>query len=648
MYKRDLLYFFLTLLSFDLFAQSTSRLSIDKPILFPREALSFSYVSLEEERASPTYFLLLNIRTGKIEDFMYSTDGDKFLRHELALKPHIGTDHYAFMAYNPRSFALHYEQFWVLDPSWQQMVRNIQADEIHQEIQINFRTPPAFFEATLWQKDDVKEHYAYRESDIEEDQVRLTIPHLEGEDYWLEMVLRDAEEKELARHWHMLKASEALISKTENKLPIKLGEEAITIHTKGYDHLRVISMGRLFMVMELADDSLVFQRSQLPIGNLMFELEASNQEVTLLELYHPPFVSAPSRAIRTRLGEHIELELPVFLHPWQNNELLYLQAMIEPMDRLPSANQIHRGVYYLDDTLGVVDDALKIKVEGLKKTYKGLNILYTDGEGVLDLETDEQGEVRMSYTMIEMLGEREGRIRLREAERNGKLKIEYPPLTWIEKHLAKVLNGIEWKDSPTIQMVDNVQPEMDFVEDWTIDLEELTVKGESGQALIQEVLDDPFSVHWLNTDYYSTPCGVLNCGIHRPHVGNVPGATRRIPLHIHVQAYKGSQKTYGQISGFPLPPYSGHGVRRSMEYTWDPEYYTENISMVQLPHKNKLQDSMDGSTPVGGDALIPYGPNKKIKMRAPLIPGEYTLRLSIYDLYHNLTTTVSYEVLVRN
>jgi hypothetical protein len=623
-------------------------LILDKPILFPREALSFSYVSIEEERTSPTYFLLINIRTGEIEDFIYSTEGDKFMRHEIALKPQLGADHYALMAYNPKSFALHYEQFWVLDPGWQQMVRNIQADEFHQELQINFRTPPAYFEATLWQKDAAKEHYAFSSSEIEEDKIRIPTPAVEEEDLWLEMVLKDAEEKELARHWHLLKASQANRPETENDLPIKLGEGAITIKTKGYDRLRLISMGRLFMDMEIADDSLVFQRSQLPIGNLMFELEAAPQEATLLELYHPPFVSAPSRVIRARVGENFELEIPAILHPWQNNEWLYLQAMLEPIDRLPSANQINRGVYYLEDTLGVVDDAFTIKVEGLKKAYKGLDILYTDGEGVLDLETDENGEIRMSYAMIGMLGEREGRIRLREAERNGKLKVVYPTLTWIENHIAKVLNSVDWKGSALRQMVEHVQPEMDFVEDWTIDLEELTVMGESGQALIQEVLDDPFSVHWLNTDYYSSPCGVLNCGIHRPHVGNVPGATRRIPLHIHVQAYTGRQKTYGQISGFPLPPYSGHGVRRSMEYTWDPHMYAENISMVRLSHKNKLWDTMDESAPVSNNALIPYRPNKKIKMRAPVLPGEYALRLSIYDLYHNLSTRVSYEVLVRN
>jgi hypothetical protein len=552
------------------------------------------------------------------------------------------------MAYNPISFELHYEQFWVLDPSWQLMVRNFQTDEYRQSLQVNFRTPPAHFEAILWQENIALEQYAFSTFDIEENQIRLTLPHLVGEELWLEMVLKDEDEKVLARNWHLLKASQSNVSKTKNDLPLTLGNGTITIKTKGYDRLRVIAMGSSFMDMEIADDSLVFQRSQLPIGNLLFELQASSQEATLLELYHPPFVPAPSRAIRARVGENFELELPTILHPWQHNERLYVQAMLEPAGRLPLAKQIHRGVYYLDDTLGVVEEAFVIGIEGLKKAYKGLDILYTDGEGMLDLKTDENGEVRMSYAMIGMLGEREGRIRLREAERKGKLKIEYPAVNWIEGHLARVLKGIDWKGSPLGQLVDNVQPEMDFVEDWTIELEELTVMGKSGQALIQEVLDDPFSVHWLNTDYWSSPCRVLNCGYHRPQVGNIAGALFRIPLHIYLEAQTGAQKMMSEMSGFPPPPYSGHGVRRTMNYKWDPDWYADNISMVKLPHRNKLRDAMDESTPVSSDALIPYLPNAKLKLRTPLIPGEYNLRLSVYDLYHNLSTTVSYEVLVRN
>jgi hypothetical protein len=475
-------------------------LILDKPILFPREALSFSSVSIEEERDSPTYFLLLNIRTGKIEDFMYSTEGDKFMRHEIALKPHIGTDYYALMAYNPRSFALHHEQFWVLDPGWQRMVRNIQSNEIQQEIEINLRTPPAHFEASLWQKDTSLEQYAFSSSDIEENQIRLTLPHLEGEDLWLEMVLKDAEEKVLARNWHMLKASKHLVAETEHDLPLKIENGVITIKTTGYDHLRLIAMGRPFVDMEVPGDSLVFQRSQLPIGDLLFELRGTNQEATLLEFYNPPFVPVSSGGVKAKAGRDIELELPPILHPWQHNEWLYAQGILEPAGRLPALSQIHRGVDYLPDTLGRLEDAFVIKMDGLKKTYKGLNILYTDGEGVLDLETDENGEVRVSYAMIGMLGEREGRIRLRNADRKARMKIEYPALTWIEGHLSKVLEGIAWKGSPMSQLVENVQPEMDFVEDWTLELEEITVMGESGQALIQEVLNDPFSLHWLNTD----------------------------------------------------------------------------------------------------------------------------------------------------
>jgi hypothetical protein len=647
MKKRLILYFFLLLLSFDLLAQFTSRLSLDKPILFPREALSFSYVSIEEERDSPTFFLLLNIRTGTIEDFIFSTEGDKFVRHEIALKPHIAADHYALMAYNPISFELHYEQFWVLDPSWQRMVRNIQTDEYRQSLQVNFRTPPAHFEAILWKEDIALEQYAFSASDIDEDQIRLEKVHAEREDIWLEMVLKDAEQKEMARHWHLLKALQDHTIDNADDLPFKIEKGSITLNTKGYHHLRVIAMGREFMDMEIADDSLVFQRSQLPIGDLLFELQASSQEATLLELYNPPFVPAPSRAIRARAGEYIELESPTILHPWQHNEGLYVQAMLEPLDRQLSVDHIHRGSLYLNDTLGRDHDAFIIRIEGLKKAYKGLNILYTDGEGVLDLETDENGEVRMSYAMIEMLGKREGRARLRDADRKAKLKIEYPSVSWIEGHLARVLKGIAWKGSPLDQLVDNVQPEMDFVEDWTIELEELTVMGESGQALIQEVLDDPFSVHWLNTDYYST-CWALNCGFHPPSVGNIAGASFRIPLHIFLEARTGVQKMMAEMSGFPLPPYSGHGVRRTMNYKWDPDWYADAISMVRLPHTNKLQDTLDVSVPLSNDALIPYRSNTKLKLRAPLMPGEYTLRLKVYNLYHNLSTTVSYEVLVRN
>jgi hypothetical protein len=85
-----------------------------------------------------------------------------------------------------------------------------------------------------------------------------------------------------------------------------------------------------------------------------------------------------------------------------------------------------------------------------------------------------------------------------------------------------------------------------------------------------------------------------------------------------------------------------------MNYTWNPDWYADNISMLRLPHRNELRDAMEESIPVGSDALIPYRPNAKLKFISPLIPGEYTLRLSIYDLYHNLSTTVNYEVLVRN
>jgi hypothetical protein len=267
------------------------------------------------------------------------------------------------------------------------------------------------------------------------------------------------------------------------------------------------------------------------------------------------------------------------------------------MDGSRILGQSNRGRVLLSDTLDRGLDVIIMRSEGRKTPPKNRTVLFTNGEYLLDLKTDKEGEFRISRKELSMFGNNEGRIRFREEHSRGRLSPEYPGITWVKQHVAEIARQMQLQILERALEIDlpEAMPEMDFGDEWVIDLEEVVVGGKSIEERIQEVLEDRLALDWLNEDWINEFGMLLDVfpGTLGPYIGNTPIAPINLPLHLVSTEELQNKLRYPKYrwNGYdwPLPRVRRFIYERIPKpYVWNPDWSIDQIGSLKLPKSNQL------------------------------------------------------------
>jgi hypothetical protein len=459
--------------------------------------------------------------------------------------------------------------------------------------------------------------------------------------HWPELGIDDEKEQTTASTW------------------LTMREEELWLHPSVTGNLRIVVMGRTFFEKEahLPGDTLKFAKTQLPTGRLdiLFQPEGA-ADYYWEELRNHPIVPQAQERISLRIGEETTLDLPAMQHPWVSKNTHYLSASF--VDGARKMAQSYRGRVLLPDTLDRSLDVIIMSSEGRKNPPKNRTVLFTNGEYLLDLKTDKDGEFRISRHELSMFGNNEGRIRFREEHSRVHLSPEYPGITWIRQHVAEIARQMQLHILEGDLEIDlpEAMPEMDFGDEWVIDLDEVVIGGKSIEERIEEVLEDRFALDWLNEDWINQRGMMFDIypGTEGPYIGNTPSSPVKLPLHLVYTPEIQRKIRY--------PPFQWNGVelwrprirrflreRNPKPYTWNPNDYLDQVGSLKLPVENKLnQIEKNINLRLGEKKWAKVYADQKINLISPLMSGTYHFQINYWDLHHNLSTTLSYEVLVRN
>lgn len=602
----------------------------------------------------PVYFCIVNFKSGKIEDFIFHLGEDKIIRDSFTLSECLGPGYYALLSFKHDEPELHYEQFWILDKNWSDVVNRMDLKSNPKSpgmvsAVLNLSQQIGGAKLNLWQGDVKLSSTVMNQmsADLLENEIELPNHGSERNAFCFEIVLNDHHGGHFASEWRIF--YEGFESHDYSSSVKSRENHSQFVLPSANKDFAEIWLGKLYFNQFITSANTIrLLKSELPIGNLKISLWTDDDEEEVSELLNPPFIPITSQSKSFRSGEMMQFDVPIIDHPWQRTEGLFVTTLLENRSRLTNRTNAS-GTLLLPDVLPLDDRALVIGTWGFNKNYKNLDIIFTNGEYYAELVTDQDGEVKLTYEMLRALGNREGWMRFRFQERKGKLTSNDIAVAWLESQLPQILARIKWFDPFTIP--ESVIPKTDSSFDiWMIDLEEITIQSSKGKDLVDEVLDDPFSIHWLNTDWLSV-CGVLNCGEHTALIGNGPSISGyKIPLHLYFEMAKDRFIISSMIgAGKGGIPKVSHMMRASFKYSWNPTEWLDQIQQVKLPRTNDLKDQLELKELVEMDNLTwsRYTSGLQITRRAPLIPGEYRLQMVIWDLFSNLPAVIHYDLEIR-
>jgi hypothetical protein len=459
------------------------------------------------------------------------------------------------------------------------------------------------------------------------------------------------------------------MEKILTSLGISLADDQVFVHAPEVGEFSIESMGEILILEDpiFPEDTLSYYRADLPTGKLRLHYKPINAEEFLTEeLWNYPQLAeeAVNRRIIAQGGEELALELPEIINPWvlEGNHFLSMKLDSEAY----FLNKKFTGTLHLSDTLNRTLDVISMRSNDPANPRANREVMFTNGAYLLEFTTDEKGAFSISQSEMNVFGFEEGRLRYKDEVTNVRLEPTYPAIEKIKAQINIILGTMQPKIIEQDALLSNRAMEMEEslgVDERTIDLDAVVVRGQTMQDKIEEVINDPFAVDWLNEDWVCQH-GVLNgeggvmgdnilaCSV---FIGNHPESQERIPLHIiydytklkglRISDYTKLRRlfNYRDYEGFLL-----HLSKAWRPYSWDPDDYKDQIGSVKLAKQNKLllADS-ELNISSGQKVWKEYSGNPVAKVKAPILPGTYTLEVSYWDLHHEISSSISYEVVVR-
>ncbi len=682
-------------LSLSLTAQN--RLLLDKQFIYPGEQLGYTYINKQPEADNLLYLAIVDLQSQEIVDFVFHGLVDKIVEGEINLAKNLVPGYYAMIAAKYGDQEIHYEQFWVRDQNWQSLggreigvfeegdslrVRG-RVTNVNTQLSIYFTTNPSLLENPIERNESGEFEFSVLKDSVINSDTNLPV--------WAMLELVDETEQMAIHRFPIHWPTEPEETNGENidKSWFSLADDQVFIHAPEVGEFSIESMDEIIILEDpiFPEDTLSYCRADLPTGKLKLHYKPINAEKFLtVELWNYPQLAeeAVNRRIIAQSGEELALELPEIINPWVLEGNHFLSMKLDSEARL--LEERYTGILMMTDTLDSTLDMVTMRSNDPDKPRSNRAVMFTNGEYLLEFRTDDNGAFSINRSEASIYGFEEGRLRYRE-ESQVRLESTYPAIEQIKEKAPMILGAMYPKIVEKDEMLSNRAIEVDEPignDERTIDLNTVVIQGQM-QDRIEAVLNDPFAVDWLNDDWVCQH-GVLNGGGPtnssqfgldspcEPVLGNNPGSEQMIPLHLiyddNKERIRSSSKTQfakiGKIlrGGFAtasnpnvklhpdfkaaLEAMYSHLAQGITSYTWDIEYYKDQIGSIKLPKQNKLllADS-ELNIRSGQKVWKEYSGNPVAKVKVPVLPGTYTLEISYWDLHHEISSSISYEVLVR-
>ncbi|MFC2188134.1 hypothetical protein ACFCT7_12520 [Fulvivirgaceae bacterium LMO-SS25] len=680
-FSRSISIIFFIHLSLSLTAQN--RLLLDKQFIYPGEQLGYTYINKQQEADNMLYLAIVDLQSQEIVDFVFHGLEDKIVEGEINLAKNLVPGYYAMIAAKYGDQEIHYEQFWVRDQNWQALGgREIVVSEegdflrlrgrvtnVNTQLSVYFTTNPTLLENPIERNENGEFEFSILKDSVINRDTNLPV--------WAMLELVD-EMDQMAIHRfpiHWPNERENTNGDNIDKSWFSLADDQVLIHSLEVGEFSIESMGEIIILEDpiFPDDTLSYFRSDLPTGKLKLHYKPINADEFLTEeLWNFPqlTVEAVNLRIIAQGGEELALELPELINPWvlEGNHFLSMKMDVEAR----VLEERYTGILLMTDTLDSTLDMVTMRSNDPDKLRANRAVMFTNGQYLLEFRTDDNGAFSINRSEASIYGFEEGRLRYREEESRVRLESIYPTIEQIKDQVPMLLEVMYPKVIEQDAMLSSRAIEVDEPfgnDERTIDLDAVVVEGQNMQERIEAVLNDPFAVDWLNEDWVCQH-GVLNgdlpfSSVCIPIIGNHPLSPERIPLHIIYERERLKQDPMSSVAKFKRHLYDpNHRFTLSSKadydkillhlsiawrpYTWDPDDYKDQIGSVKLPKQNKLlvaEGELNINT--GQKVWKEYSVNPVVKVKAPILPGTYTLEVSYWDLHHEISSSISYEVLVR-
>ncbi|MFC2188136.1 hypothetical protein ACFCT7_12530 [Fulvivirgaceae bacterium LMO-SS25] len=678
---------FLIHLSFVLTAQN--RLLLDKQFVYSDGQLGYTYINPEQEADNILYLAIVDLQSQEIVDFVFHGLEDKIIEGEITLAKNLEPGYYALFAARYGDKEIHYEQFWLRDQNWQQLggreilvfdendFLRVKGSIGQSNSQLNIYLPTS--SSLLDNPIEVSEN-----GDFEFLVLKDSIIHWSGAFPVWAMAELEGENSQIAiqrfpLYWPI---SNENINEAEIVKPwLSILEDQVLVHAQDEGEFNIEFLDeKIFSVDSLMPkDTLVFNKSDLPTGELKLSFKSvnSNRFYSDLLLNYPQIAKEfVDKRMVTESGNELILELPKIDHPWVSFGNHFLSITMDNEARV--LQEKYNGILTMMDTLDRSWDLVTMRSSDSLKSRPNRSVLFTNRDYLLEFNTDHRGEFSISRSEINYFGFEEGRIRYKEQENRVRLESKYPAIEDLKAQMPFILGTMQLKIIEKDELLSNKAIDIDKSfwndEKMVIDLMGVVIDGQTIEEKIEEVLDDPFSIDWLNEDWICQH-GVINGGLDYciPVAGNHPMVEERIPLHFIFNSLRFRQKSassnynifrrdldnanfltqFGQTNFSPSnrnmdPELYAHSRRAWTSYSWDPAHYIDQIGSVKLPKQNKLLVA-EGELSISNGQKVwkEYTESTVVKVKVPVLPGTYTLEVRYWDLHHEISSSISYEVLVR-
>ncbi|MFZ6666327.1 hypothetical protein [Peijinzhouia sedimentorum] len=646
---------------------------MDRQFVYPSEQLGYTYINEHQDNTNLVYLAIVDLQSQEIVDFVFHGVVDKIVEGEINLAKNLVPGYYAMIAAKYGDQEIHYEQFWIRDKNWQALGgREIVVREdgdylrlrgrvtnVNTQLSVYLTTNPTLIENPIERNGNGEfEFLILKDSGINGD---TNLP------VWAMLELVD-ETEQMAIHRfpiHWPNESEKTNGENIDKSWLSLADDQVLIHAPEVGEFSIESMDEIIILEDpiFPEDTLSYYRSDLPTGKLKLHYKSINADEFLIEeLWNYPQMAEvkSSQKMVVQSGEELALELPELINPWVLEGNHFLSMKLDSEARL--LEERYTGKLDLRDTLDRSIDVISMRSNDPTNPRANRDVMFTNGTYLLEFTTDENGEFSIGQSEVNIFGFEEGRLRYRVEERDVRLEPTYPAIEKIKAQMNIILGTMQPKIIEQDVLLSNRAIEMEEAygtDERITDLDAVVIRGQTIQDKIEEVLNDPFAVDWLNEDWVCQH-GVLNgadgFSACIPIIGNHPESEERVPLHL-IYDYtrlrrQSAISVYSRVRR--LVNYREnekvllHLSKAWRPYSWDPDDYKDQIGSVKLPKQNKLLVAEGGLNISNGQKVwIPYSENLLLKLKAPSLPGTYTLEVSYWDLNHEISSSMSYEVLVR-
>jgi hypothetical protein len=448
----------------------------------------------------------------------------------------------------------------------------------------------------------------------------------------------------------------------------------LTNHSQSQKEYRISWNGHDLIRFDIeATDSLEIEWESFSIGYLSI-----HDADTIHIITNRPSIQRLNRSTQVvPFGGEISIPIPEVMNPGFDKQNFLIHAVVSTQPYTGFETPEIPLVRFSDSSMVFTQVGVR-SVTTPRKKPDFLGIILMDSTSQIPFFTSESEGIELTSDLVYSLSRGKGRVRLATMDKDLEVIVHYPEMMHIMKGLngwlRSIIKDLMWS---TIDF-STQQTTLNFEDFELLDLEEIIITEEVDESLEAEITFNPFSIHWINTDYLCHLGFVLNCPHHFPLIGNHPLArSNKLALHVFLKTKKGveflralknsrasvSNQIYSNtgekifvsgLSGIPVSHAQtfrqGYLNYSSSVYKWSPEPYLKNMAPVKYFNDNHFEDLKEElvlEVEERKGLWSEYKPNQPLVLRSVYSRGSYHLNITYLDLNTRLSSTVSIPFEVR-